>query len=245
MSIPPAWPQRLDFFGAPLVLEPSPGQLSSDAGLVPIGQFDQRIGLTRAFAEALDDPRDPDLTEHTFLEMVRARVYGILAGYADQNDHDTLRAELVFKRIADCWGVGGLPVEEYRRQAGARLHGETVRPCLFHPSRSNGGGTSPLSWVRRFHRRMGRRAKSSDTVRHNQRANSVDSCIRIGSVGCVELVAIANPGRFTPVLQLLHEFEIVIARHTKDVPNTSFLQAAKQKVPDRLVHNACLLSMTW
>src|SRR5262249_1570950 len=49
----------------------------------------------------LDDPRDPELTEHTFLEMVRSRVYGILAGYPDQNDHDTLRADPVFKLIAD------------------------------------------------------------------------------------------------------------------------------------------------
>ena len=29
MSLPPAWPQVLDFFGTPLVLEPSSGQLSS------------------------------------------------------------------------------------------------------------------------------------------------------------------------------------------------------------------------
>ena len=77
MSIPAAWPQIRDFFGTPLVLEPSPGQLSSDAGLLPLRQFDQRIGLTHAFAEALDDPRDPDLTEHTFLEMVRSRIFGI------------------------------------------------------------------------------------------------------------------------------------------------------------------------
>jgi hypothetical protein len=34
MSIPPAWPQRLDFFGTPLVLEPSPGRLSGDAANV-------------------------------------------------------------------------------------------------------------------------------------------------------------------------------------------------------------------
>jgi Transposase DDE domain group 1 len=101
MSIPDAWPQVLDFFGTPLVIEPSSGQLSSDAGLLPIRQFDDRIGLTRAFAEALDDPRDPDLSEHSFLEMVRSRVYGILAGYADQNDHDTLRADPVFKLLAD------------------------------------------------------------------------------------------------------------------------------------------------
>jgi hypothetical protein len=101
MSIPLARPQVLDFFGAPLVIEPSAGQLSSDAGLLPIRQFDQRIGLTRAFTEALDDPRDPDLTQHTVLEMVRSRVYGILADYEDQNDHDTLRTDPVFKLVAD------------------------------------------------------------------------------------------------------------------------------------------------
>jgi hypothetical protein len=27
-------------FGTPLVIEPSPGQLSSDAGLLPVRQFD-------------------------------------------------------------------------------------------------------------------------------------------------------------------------------------------------------------
>ena len=101
MSVPAAWPQVLDFFGLPIVIEPSPGQLSGDAGLLPIRQFDQRVGLTRAFADALDDPRDPDLTEHSFLEMVRSRVYGILAGYEDQNDHDTLRTDPVFKLVAD------------------------------------------------------------------------------------------------------------------------------------------------
>jgi hypothetical protein len=35
MSVPAAWPQVLDFLGTPLVIEPSPGQLSSDAGLPP------------------------------------------------------------------------------------------------------------------------------------------------------------------------------------------------------------------
>jgi hypothetical protein len=34
-------------FGTPLVIEPSPGRLSSDAGLLPIRQFDEHIGLTR------------------------------------------------------------------------------------------------------------------------------------------------------------------------------------------------------
>ena len=33
--------------------------------------------------------------------MVRSRVYGILAGYEDQNDHDSLRSDSVFKLIAN------------------------------------------------------------------------------------------------------------------------------------------------
>jgi hypothetical protein len=134
------WPQVLDFFGTPLVIEPAAGQLSRDAGLLPIRPFDQRIGLTPAFAQALDDRRDPDLTEPTFPETVRARVYGILAGYADPNDHDTLRTDPVFKRIADCWCVGGLLVEKYRRQAGTRSPGENGPPVPF-PS-------FPLEWRR-------------------------------------------------------------------------------------------------
>ena len=74
MSVPPAWQECLDFFGLPIVLAPSQGQLSGDAGLLPIRQFDEDIGLTRAVADALDAPRDPVLTEHTFLEMARSRI---------------------------------------------------------------------------------------------------------------------------------------------------------------------------
>jgi hypothetical protein len=62
MSILPAWQNRLDFFRLPIGLRPSPGQLSSDAGLLAIRQFDERVGLTQAFAQALYGPRDLDLT---------------------------------------------------------------------------------------------------------------------------------------------------------------------------------------
>jgi hypothetical protein len=43
MSLPAAWPQVLDFFGTSLVIEPSAGQRSNDAGLLPIRQLDQRM----------------------------------------------------------------------------------------------------------------------------------------------------------------------------------------------------------
>jgi hypothetical protein len=102
MSVQSVWRRILDFPGArPLVIEPSTALLSSDAGLLPIRQLDEHLGLTRQFANALDDPRDPHRIEHTVLDMVRARIYGILAAYEDQNDHDGLRHDPVFKLVAD------------------------------------------------------------------------------------------------------------------------------------------------
>jgi Transposase DDE domain group 1 len=102
MSLQTVWQRTLDFpEGRRLVIEPSTALLSSDAGLLPIRQLDEHLGLTRQFADALDDPRTPHRIEHSIRDMVRARVYGILAAYEDQNDHDALRHDPVFKLVAD------------------------------------------------------------------------------------------------------------------------------------------------
>jgi hypothetical protein len=102
MSIQPVVQLTFDFLPKlPVVVETSVVPLSSDAGLLPFRQLDQRLGLTQNFAAALNDPRVPSRFECTLLEMTRARVYGILAGYEDQNDHDILRDDPVFKLIAD------------------------------------------------------------------------------------------------------------------------------------------------
>jgi hypothetical protein len=50
MSIPSAWPQVPHFFGAPLVIERSPDQLSGDAGPLPVGLSDRGVGFARASA---------------------------------------------------------------------------------------------------------------------------------------------------------------------------------------------------
>jgi hypothetical protein len=119
MSITAAWPQVLDFFGTPLVIEPSPGQLSGDAGLLPVRQFDQRIGLTRSFAEGLDDPRDRDLTEASPSERARARVVGIFAGYQDPDGH----SNRLDSRAAQRSGPGGKE-QEWRTWRASVEHPE-------------------------------------------------------------------------------------------------------------------------
>ena len=60
MDIQPDFHCTLDLGGLkPVVVEPSAGQISSDAGLLPFRQLDEQLGLTRQFAEALalDDQR--------------------------------------------------------------------------------------------------------------------------------------------------------------------------------------------
>src|SRR5262249_11099536 len=42
---------------------------------------------------------DPASSEHSFVEMTRQRVFGILADYEDQNDADSLRTDPVFKLV--------------------------------------------------------------------------------------------------------------------------------------------------
>jgi Transposase DDE domain group 1 len=96
-----AWQHTFGLFSKkPIVVEPVDAHLTSDAGLLPIRQFDQLIGLTEAMAGVLEDHRHPSWTQHGFGEMVRSRVFGIIADYEDQNDHDVLRSDPVFKLIA-------------------------------------------------------------------------------------------------------------------------------------------------
>jgi hypothetical protein len=102
MSLQSVPPLSLSFFPSrPIHVEISPAPLTSDAGLLPIREFDERIRLTEQFAAAIEDKRDPTFTQQPLLSMVRQRIYGILADYEDQNDHDTLRTDPVFKLIAD------------------------------------------------------------------------------------------------------------------------------------------------
>ena len=57
----------------PIRAEVSDAPLTSDAGRLPLRQFDHRIGPSKQFATALHDPRDPDRIDHPFPEVARSR----------------------------------------------------------------------------------------------------------------------------------------------------------------------------
>jgi hypothetical protein len=85
----------------PIHADFSGGQITSDAGLLPLRAFDERHQLTRDLTETLSDPRQDDRVRHDSLALLRQRIYQIVAGYEDANDADRLRHDPLLQIIAD------------------------------------------------------------------------------------------------------------------------------------------------
>lgn len=101
MSLQGVLPFVLDFCPKkPIEIEVSHAQLTGEAGLLPIRQFDEAIRLTQRFADAIWESRTGEI-RHSQLSMTRQRIYGIVADYEDQNDHDALRSDPAFKLVCD------------------------------------------------------------------------------------------------------------------------------------------------
>ena len=75
------------------------GLISSDAGLLPIRELDQRLGWTARVAEQIVDSRQPGKVDHSMVALVRQRLFALIAGYEDGNDHTRLRHDPILKTV--------------------------------------------------------------------------------------------------------------------------------------------------
>jgi hypothetical protein len=76
------------------------GTISSDGGAFLLRQTDQRLNLLPRLAECFLDSRNQEQVEHSILEMLSQRIYGLALGYEDINDHEQLRTDPVFGILA-------------------------------------------------------------------------------------------------------------------------------------------------
>lgn len=76
------------------------GTISSDGGALLLRQTEQRLELLPRLAACFLDGRSQDQVEHSVLEMLSQRVYGLALGYEDVNDHEQLRRDPVFGVLA-------------------------------------------------------------------------------------------------------------------------------------------------
>jgi hypothetical protein len=88
-----------DLFHKPVEIDFNGGNVSSDAGLLFISQYERKLGIIKHFCESIADRRHPSYITHQLTELMRQRVFQIIAGYPDGNDSDALRKDPVFKMV--------------------------------------------------------------------------------------------------------------------------------------------------
>ena len=76
------------------------GTISSDAGAFLLRETDKRLNLLPRLAECFLDGRSQAMIDHSVLEMLSQRIYGLALGYEDINDHEQLRTDPVFGILA-------------------------------------------------------------------------------------------------------------------------------------------------
>ena len=69
------------------------GAVTSDGGALLLGEAERLTGTLHQLAQCFTDYRDADAIEHTVLQLLSQRVYGLALGYEDLNDHDSLRLD--------------------------------------------------------------------------------------------------------------------------------------------------------
>ena len=73
-------------FSKPVVATFDQAQGSSDGGAMLLKGADEQLHLTERLAACLKDRRQAGKVDHSLLDLLRQRVYGIACGYADCND---------------------------------------------------------------------------------------------------------------------------------------------------------------
>ena len=76
------------------------GTISTDGGALLLRQTDKRVNLIPRLAHCFLDGRNQALVDHSILEMLSQRIYGLALGYEDLNDHEQLRTDPVFGVLA-------------------------------------------------------------------------------------------------------------------------------------------------
>jgi hypothetical protein len=85
--------------GRALVADFSGGQITSDGGVMLLGQVDRRRRIVERLASCFDDRREPSRIEHSVKDLLRQRLYGLALGYEDLNDHEQLRSDVLLAAV--------------------------------------------------------------------------------------------------------------------------------------------------
>ncbi len=76
------------------------GDITSNGGISFLSPVDQQLGLSRAAARALTDPRRQASCDHFSWARLQQRIYALALGYEDLNDHQQWRHDPALQTAA-------------------------------------------------------------------------------------------------------------------------------------------------
>jgi hypothetical protein len=85
----------------PVVVRFDQDHTSSDGGAILLKACDEALDLTARLAACLVDRRQEGKVQHTLIEMLRQRIYGLACGYEDVNDAARLKHDPSFKLLLE------------------------------------------------------------------------------------------------------------------------------------------------
>ena len=74
---------------------------TSDGGALLLKAADRRYRLTRRMAQCLADNREPGKIQHSLVDLLRQRIYGLCCGYSDANDVARIGQDPMHKLLLD------------------------------------------------------------------------------------------------------------------------------------------------
>ena len=80
----------------PVVVNFNGETVTSDAGLTLITELDRKRKITSRLAQCFKDYRDVNRINHSVENLIAQRIYGLIMGYEDLNDHEELRHDPMF-----------------------------------------------------------------------------------------------------------------------------------------------------
>jgi hypothetical protein len=113
------------------------GLITSDAGALLLRAVEDKFRFIEQFAACFADQRDPELVEHTVLDLLKQRIFGLCLGYEDLNDHDRLRCDPLLAVLVGKEDPLGQDRPRQRDQGKALAGKSTLNRLELTPVRAN------------------------------------------------------------------------------------------------------------
>jgi len=115
------------------------GRVTSDGGGIFLREIENRFRFVEKFADCFTDYRDQEKIEHSLVDLLKQRLFGLCLGYEDLNDHDWLRHDALLAVVVGKDDPEGNDRQSVRDQGKALAGKSTLNRLELTPVGADAG----------------------------------------------------------------------------------------------------------